>query len=218
MAILSRPVGYGSLAVLAAAALWWVNSDPPTAQAKGSSTKPAPAKSSAQAWDFPIDEASIQFERPKDGLRNIFKPLLYVDKTGPKVEQEDLMKIPANLAQGEASWAYTGMVEVNGIRLALLENSSTHQGGYVKEGEFWKKSRIVRITSASIVLAGPDGNEETVFRYNPNFVPKVKPPADGGFTPVDLGPALKGPIGPNIEITRTDVAAKAAPPEFIVDK
>ena len=119
------------------------------------------------------------------------------------------MKVPSLLADGEADWAYTGMVEIDGVRLALLENATTHQGGYVRVGESWKKSRIVSVTMACLVVEGPDGKQTSVFRFNANKIEKPKPPPEGGFKPLDPSPALKGPIG--LEIKREEKPAAAVP-------
>jgi hypothetical protein len=152
----------------------------------------------------------VRFDKPKGLLRNVFKPLLAVERSAMTADElDEKMKLPASIAGGEADWAYTGMVEIDGVKLALLENGTTHQGGYVREGEVWKKSRIVRITMASLEIEGPDGTAETVFRYNPNKTPKVKPPPEPGFRPLDVNPALRGPIG--LEIRPNQAATEASP-------
>ncbi len=209
MALISRPVLYGGLIALAGGAFWWASGDSPNAALKTASSKKV-AKAGPQVdWTFPASETSVRFDPPKETVRNIFRPLLYVDKSAPKTEEDQLMKLPANMAGGESGWCYTGMVEVNDVKMALLENATSHQAGYVKEGEGWKKSRIVTITTQSIVVAGPDGSEQTVFRFNANETPKPKQAPDPGFRPLELGPALRGQIGPNIEITRDAISPKA---------
>jgi len=201
MAVISRPALYGILALVAIGAWWWSSSDS-GAPVKSGARKSASKKNNGNDWVFFASDYPTPFDKPAKAMRDIFKPLLYVEKVLPKVDQAQLMIIPTNLAKGEANWAYTGMVEVNGVRMALLENSSSRQGGYVKEGETWKQSQIVSITTECIVLAGPDGSEGTVYRYNPNLPPKQKPTPDAGFQPVDLGSSLSGPIGSDIQIKR----------------
>jgi len=213
MAIISRPIGYGALAVLVAGVMWWLNDEPvKVSRPRPKTTLVAQAKQ--QKWDFPAELTSLHFDKPDRPTRNIFKPLIAIEKVVTVTDPSELMKVPASLASGESDWTYTGMVEVNGIRMALLENATTHVGGYVKEGETWKKSRIEHITSANLVVVGPDGNEETVYRFNANQTPKPKPPPDGGFHPMDLGPALKGMIGPNVEIVH-DGSSKNSPAPMI---
>lgn len=197
---ISRPVAYGALIVLSMAVVWASGGDSTKPQVR-TQHKVSTKKISEQPWDFIRSEKPVVFEAPTSGISDAFRPLIFVDRKHLRVQEEELMKVPANLAQGEGNWTYTGMVEVNGERLALLENAALHQGGYVKEGETWKKSKIVSITSASIVMSGTDGVQETVYRFNPDQVPKPKPPPDSGFRPLDPSSALKGPIGSGLQIT-----------------
>lgn len=197
MATVPRPVLYGGLALVTIAA-FWATGDTPAKGAVHAARPSAGRKVAVNEWVFDASETSVRFEKPKGRMRNIFQALIYAEGQMPGSEVEPLTKLPADLAQGEGDWAYTGMVEVDGVKLALLENGTSHQGGYVREGETWKRSRIARITMPCIVVVGPDGVETTVFRYNPNQTPKPKPLPDPGFRPMDLGPALRGPIGPEI--------------------
>lgn len=211
MAGLSRTVVYGGLGVISVAMIWAFGGDPPAKRTKASSpsAKLSGKKSHEPQWNFAKEELAARFPKPVGQRRNIFKALVEVERPTLNADEEEIMKLPATLTDGEADWAYTGMVEVDGRRLALLENPSTHQGGYVREGETWKKARIVSITMPSIVLAGPDGEETTVFRFNPNKTPKPKPPPESGFRPMDLGSALKGPIG--VELRKEPAPAVPRP-------
>jgi hypothetical protein len=207
VAIVSRPIVYSALAILTVAVYVWSNGGPDKA-AKPAVHKPATAKAAEPDWNFPPSETAVHFDKPEGKMRNVFAALVQLDKSTINPEESEIMKVPANLAQGDANWAYTGMVVVDGVKLALLENSSTHQGGYVKEGEIWKKSRIKQITTESIVVVGQDGSETTVIRFNANATPKPKPPPDAGFRPMDL-PNLKGVIGsPQVEITPIEQTSK----------
>jgi hypothetical protein len=194
VANVSRPLIYGSIVVIAAVAFWTTNPESAKA-AKNPTSKTSTRKSLDQDWSFPEGELEARFEKPNGPARNIFKPLLEPEKSSISTDEQEIVKLPANFADGEPDWAYTGMVEVDGKRLALLENASKHQGGYVREGEIWKKSKILKITMAGILLEGPDGSQATVNRFNANAVPKEKPPAEGGFKPLDVGAAIRGPIG-----------------------
>ena len=192
----SRAAIYSLLGIFVIAALVYANGGEPDKIVKKEQLPKGSNKRGVDAdWNFPVAETAIRFEKPKGAIRNIFAPLIGDEKEAAKTDQDKLMKIPANLAAGEADWAYTGLAEVNGVKMALLENPSNHQGGYVKEGETWKKSRVEHITLESITIAGVDGSEQTVFRYNANLIPKLKPMPDAGFRPMDLSQALNGPIG-----------------------
>ncbi len=128
-------------------------------------------------------------------------PALIDDSNAPKADDGD-NKLPASVAEGDPNWTYTGIAEIDGKKYALLENGSNHQSGFVKEGETWKKSRVVQITPGSIALVGPDGIQETVLRYSPNPKsgpeapqPEASPQGGPGFQPMrpNLG-GLRGPV------------------------
>ena len=193
MAVLSRPIIF--LAIFAAAASIYVGSQPVAAPAKAT-TKKHSAKTAFDGWDFPPPDPSLHLPKPPEATRDVFLPkvkvLRVVKLPGAK---EDLVAIPSNLAGGEGGWAYTGMAEVDGVRMALLENSGTKQSGYIREGEDWKKSHVVGITTACIVLSDEKGLAQTIYRFNPNDPPKVKPVPNPGFAPLNPGGLPTGPIG-----------------------
>ena len=212
----SRPLIYGSLLVACLALYMWASSEPEKGL-KAPPKKTSASKSKDSDWIFPTAETSVHFEKPTAALRDIFKPLVAVDKdTLLKQQEAELLKsVPSKLAAGEANWVYTGMVEVDGSRLALLENSGTHQGGFVKEGDIWKKSKLLSVTSGNIIVASlTDGASATVYRYNPNEVPKPKAPPEGGFRPFDISKELRGPIG-NIDISRIEETPSPRPRRII---
>ncbi len=150
-------------------------------------------------WEFAPADIAIRFERPRTSPRDSFEPLVKIDVPLTKREEEELMKIPANLASGEPSWIYTGMVEVDGQKMALLENTSTKLGVYVKQGDAWKKSHLSSVAVESLIFVGEDGVSQTVYRFNPNVAPKNKPLVDsGGRAPGGPGQVPGGgPGGPN---------------------
>lgn len=195
MAVVSKPVLFFALFATAAAVYLW--SSPETASAKTPpTTKKRVAKAKFDGWDFPPPEPALP--KPKAIARDVFLPKVKVQRVvrlpSPGAK-EDLVAIPTNLADGEGGWAYTGMAEVDGVRMALLENSGTRQSGYIREGEDWKKAHVVGITTACIVLSDEKGVAQTIYRYNPNDPPKPKPPPDLGFQPLNPGGLPTGPIG-----------------------
>src|ERR1043166_2554487 len=119
MAGISRPVGYSALAIVCVAVYMWSNSEPEKA-AKTATHKTLTAKAAEPEWNFPKAETTTHFDKPEAKMRNIFAALVQVDKSTPNPDAEQIMKVPANLAQGDPNWAYTGMVEVDGVKLALL--------------------------------------------------------------------------------------------------
>lgn len=170
------------------------------------STTPPPttkrhAHAMAAGWDFPPLDNSIHFDKLAPLTRDPFLPAVKnIRAMAPPMTKDDIVQIPGRLADGEGGWAYTGMVEVDGSRLALLENSSTKKMGYVREGEDWKKAHVVGITTACIVLADEKGVPETIYRFNPNDPPKVKAPPEGGFQPLNPGNIPPGRIGAGMQI------------------
>ncbi len=199
MAAVSRPVIYLAVAGVAAVAFLLATKD----DAPAPTAKAAPRRRVAKAgadWDFPAPDPSLRFDKPRNAPRNVFVPLAAEQKPLPVLREpigkDDLVAIPAKLAGGEAAWAYTGMVEANGVRMALLENKAKNLSGYVREGEYWKKARVVGISSPCIVLADEKGVNETVYRFDPNAPPKPKAEPGPSFGPGGVGAPLVGPIAP----------------------
>lgn len=198
---ISRPVGYFSLAAVAVFAYVWSSSDSTPPKATATAKHKSAAKGKEAGWDFPDTSDVAPFPKPKRSRRDLFAPLVMVEHVAPLVKpEEDLIKVPAALADGEGSWAYTGMVEVDGKRMALLENQATHVGAYVNEGQVWKKARIVAISVASVLMADEKGTVQTVYRFNPNQPPKEKA---GGIDPNARPLDLSGPIGRQFQINPT---------------
>ena len=198
MAALSRPVVYGALALLAVGVVLWSSGSPAAAPAP-TARKRVAKRTTGPDWDLPLPDPKLRFRRLAGTSRNVFAPLVAIERPlaalRPNVETDRLFQVPAKLAGGEAAWAYTGMVEANGVRLALLENKGTQKSGYVREGDLWKTAHVVGITAACVVLADEKGKSETVFRLDPNEPAKPKPEPEGGFRPVGGAPP-SGPIGP----------------------
>jgi hypothetical protein len=192
MAVISKPIIF--LAIFAAAASIYVWSQPEPVAAKVA--KKRVAKTAFDGWDFPPPDPGLRLPKPKNVSRDVFLPKVKVQRVIRVAEaKDDLVAVPANLAGGEGGWAYTGMAEVDGVRMALLENSGTKQSGYVREGEDWKKAHVVGITTACIVLSDEKGTAQTIYRFNPNDPPKVKPLPNPGFAPLNPGGVPTGPIG-----------------------
>lgn len=209
MAEVNRFLVYGGLAVVVGGALWWSNQDAAPAF-KAKPRKPAATASTASADSDLIDvDYTSSFEKPAGKPRDLFLPLVKADD-GPKTvaapappPPQDIVRIPANFADGASDWIFTGFAIANGEKMALLENTGTHEAGYVKEGEPWKSSTVQRITPQSIVFLDKKGASQVVLRYDPDLEQKAKnpaAPADAGLHPVDPGSALHGPIGGNLQI------------------
>jgi hypothetical protein len=207
----SRPVVYGSLAAIVLASVWYLGQEP---EPVSPSTKKKVVKVEEKTeGDFVQADYTARFTKPKVKLRNVFLPLVTNAEAQPAQKpteaDEDLLKIPGNLADGDGNWSYTGFVIVDEQRMALLENGSTKKGAYVKEGQPWKTSTVRRITAESIVFVDKQGTEAIVLRAGTN--PPKKAPTAENPRPVDLSSALKGPIGPqNIRIVPSPPAGMPA--------
>jgi hypothetical protein len=142
------------------------------------------------------------FEKPTIPPRDIFMPSLAAMQ-GPDgaPPPSGLEKVPAADAGGDSNWVYTGFAAFGGAHYALLENATSHQSGFVKEGDTWKKSKIVSIRADSVAFVGPDGTEDTVLRYDANSKTSGAKGqvADGEgdqVAPVQpMPPGMNGPIG-----------------------
>lgn len=202
MAAVSRPVAFlAAIGVVAILALVLNPSDAGPKAPLVPKKRRTAKKAGTADWDLPPPDPTVHFAPVAGTPRNVFVPLVATVRplTLPKLEtKDDLVQIPAKLAGGEGAWAYTGMVEANGVRMALLENKGLNQSGYVREGELWKTARVVGITSACIVLADDKGATETVFRFDPNAPPKPKaePGSAPSFGPGGIGAPPVGPINP----------------------
>ena len=206
MATLSRPVYYLMVGAVLAAVAWNLM---PSEEAPVRKSKPTKRANQLVEDDskYVAAEMAMKFDPPAATVRNVFHPLVAVEKPDkaappPPPADQDLTAIPAKIADGESNWVFTGMAEVDGSKVALLQNNSTKQSGLLKEGEYWRKSQLISISLDSILFVGPDGNIQTVFRFDPNAPPKVKTPTESGFRPYDLSGPLAGPIGAQVQIRR----------------
>lgn len=195
MAKLSRPVMYGGLLVLVVAAYAFVQGG--DAPSKGG-FKGTSAKSSSKSKDIDLtkEDYSAKFAEPHVQVRNVFMPL--VMRAGGKGGPGGIggpVNIPSELTLGEQNWAYTGMAEVNSIPQALVENTVTGDGVFLKQGERWKDATVFQITPDVLTLIAADG-----VRYEVKVLgsqdPVLGTPAPG-FQPLAVAPAagLQGPIG-----------------------
>jgi hypothetical protein len=150
--------------------------------------------------DFIAEDYNAHFDKTKGKFGNLFLPLVANEAINPAPQaHQDIETIPSAFANGEANWKYTGMAEINGARSALLQDTEKHHGGFVAEGAHWKSSKLLRITSESVVLADAHGQQQVVMRFSLN---KPKGAAGTAPTPETSGPqpvnpVMHGPIGPN---------------------
>jgi len=194
----SRSVVYGGLVVLTAASIFFLQGSEPDKATSGSHSVRAGV--AAKPEDVANSYRGPAFDPPQGTPRDIFMPKVKADeRTGGPSGNDEPAKVPSALAGGDPNWAYTGFAEVDGQKLALLENSANQQSGFLKEGQHWKKATVLHITAQSIVFADENGVQDTVLRFNANQQPKPKPAPESGFQPVKVEPNLQGQIGQNIQ-------------------
>lgn len=103
---------------------------------------------------------STMFSAPQPPKPKVPKPVVV------KVEKPQTVKLPdipppppPNPFQ---DWAYTGVITMGETRMALLENTKTKEGQYVKEGESILGSTVTSITDQSITLSAVGSEARTL--------------------------------------------------------
>ena len=163
----------------------------------------AAPKTAPKSTDYDESDYSAHFDSPKpqSPLRNVFNALVKNDgatasSSDSATTAKDTLHVPGPLAGGDPNWIFTGYAVLNGQKSGLLENHSTHQSAFVKEGEIWKTSQIVRISAGSIIFGDLAGGQVPVMRFDPFLASKseTKAGSDQNLKPMDPA-ALQGPIG-----------------------
>lgn len=196
MARLSRPMLYGTVIVLlgAAYAVFGQSSD----AKKMTGFKPTIAKPGSKNKDADItqEDKTAKFPATQIQMRNVFMPLVIHGGSARGVAGlSGPVTIPAELTQGDQNWVYTGMAEVNTVPQALVENTLTQDGVFLKQGERWKDATVFQITPDTLVLVGPDGIKYEVKVLGSQE--QLKPTPVAGLQPVAVtaNGDLQGQIG-----------------------
>jgi|GEM_PF-3901539 len=145
--------------------------------------------------DITPDDYKVSFKPPKAKLRNVFLPG-GGEEGEIGIQPMAIDHIPADFAEGDANWTFTGIAQIDGATMALLENPQKHQGGFVKQGEHWKDSLVKRITPESIVMVSKDGSTQVIMRYNPDKPSKNSSPAPTSEPPVTTLPPVNNAAPP----------------------
>lgn len=199
MSFVNKPGFWIAVVAVGSALYLWLGDDTPAPVAKAK-PKAKAALTSAVASDFDELDYQAKFDKPKPPARNVFLPLVVSGQgaSGPAEQSDqDRMKIPADVADGDANWTYTGFAIIDGKRLAVLENSATHKSATIEEGKPWEKAKVNRITAQSIVFSAA-GVSTVVMRYSPPVAKPSDAPSSPPPSPVvnNPMPVLSGPIGP----------------------
>jgi hypothetical protein len=208
VAKVSRPIIYAALfGVVAYAAV--VLTEPETPTKKTTKKTTATAKKNANDPYLPQDYKA-KFERVNLPVKNAFKPLVVRQSAGGALDSLRLDGLPAGFAGGDPNWRYTGTAEIDGVRVALIENHVSGDGVFLKVGETWNQTVLTSIETEAIVMVGPGGAVRRIRLGEPeesrvasgNTVPNqgmaaVPPVRVGGIS----GPISAGPLdgGMNLE-------------------
>lgn len=162
------------------------------------------AKGKDQKANEPILESDYKakFAVLTEKTKDAFQPLV-VRKTAPLAPMPGMPgapapnQIPAELAGGEPTWAFTGYAEVNGNGQALIENTGSGDSVFLSPGEKWRNLQVKSISSQALIVAGKEGKVRSIpVGDRPSEQPAavgVQP--NGTVAPVDPSSALKGAIG-----------------------
>ena len=133
--------------------------------------------------------------------RDAFKPLVAKTTVTLKGQATPLGQngIPSAFAGGDGNWIYTGNAVVDGVPNALLENTTTQEGVFLRPGERWKSLTLASVTANRIQVIGPGGKIHSVSIADDSATVEAAPiaTASGALPAVtpNAPTALSGPIG-----------------------
>lgn len=121
--------------------------------------------------------------------RNSFKPLVVRKNTTLISALAAAGGVPTDFTGGDGNWVCTGVAEVDGVRQALLENRSSGEGVFLRQGDRWKKTVVSQVMEDAVVLVGPGGQPRTIHVQQDEAVEETPTEV------VPVQPKLSGPIG-----------------------
>jgi hypothetical protein len=188
------PVVYlGALAALVAAYLVLNPGGDPvksTTRPKSAAKKKTDGTTFTQA-DYAATTAS--FKPQTGGVTNAFKPLILRNTGG--------IGGPGSAIPGQAGWGYSGMYVIDGVKHAILENSTTNDNKTLTKGERWGEYRCANIYPDHIDLDGPDGPLTVAMQIKETGNNTPTAPVNNAAPPVtvplpsNLAAQLQGTIG-----------------------
>jgi hypothetical protein len=194
---ISRPVLYSLLGVIAIAALLMTGGDNKKPNAASTATKRVASKK-ADVYlkeDYDAAKDPSRFQAVNLAGRNAFKPL--IARRMPDAMSGGLAGeggVPSMIA-GEG-WVYTGMATVDNVPMALLENTRTQDGVFLKQGERWNGALVKSIKPEELMLVSREGVTFSIKLQSPELV--VGGSNAAGTMPVR--PQLRGSIGQGLAI------------------
>lgn len=192
-AIYQKPVFWVGVVALAVVGYTMTGEKAGTAKSKVPPKKRTTiAKKGAET--FTEEDQTASFDRVQVTFKNAFVPLV-AKSGGVGGADGQANAIPASFSGGDGSWVFTGSVEVDGVRQALLENRRTNDGVFLRAGQRWKNCVVKRVYEDSVVIEGPSG-EMTFGLVNEEKL-TGRMASNSGMAPmrVDNPPNFRGDIG-----------------------
>jgi len=194
--IFQKPVFW--VATIAVAIVGYTMTAPESSSGKKSPTKrsnrPVVAKKGTET--FTEEDRNASFPRIQVEFKNAFVPLVAKDG-GIGGSDAAANKIPSSFSGGDANWVFTGTVEVDGVRQALLENRNSGDGVFLRSGQRWKNCVVKRVNQDSVVIEGPSGEMTFGLVTEENLGGRMASRNANSFAPmgVENPPNFRGNIG-----------------------
>lgn len=161
MAKNNRVLLYGGLAAVAIAG--FVLTSPPETESSTSATeRPASGSRSrtTQETAFNKQDEEATFVRFEGTSPNVFTPLVKKASPGTLGAVGTALlpnQIPPVYVSGKLTWFYTGTAYIDQVPEALVEDTATGQGEYLRVGQTFQNARVVAITPNTLVIEGSAG-------------------------------------------------------------
>lgn len=140
---------------------YFMTGTPPPPSKKAASSKAKTSRSSKADEVFTKVDYEAKFPSARLAVKDVFSPLVLAS-SGGKSGSLTPNAIPYEFTGMKEAWLYTGTAVINGVPNALVENTSTGEGEFIKVGQTWKLSTVRRITPTSLTLTGPGGKVKTM--------------------------------------------------------
>ncbi len=181
MAKVSRPVVYAVVAAVAAyAVVLLTEPEKPASAPKKRSTLGAGTKAPT---GFLPEDMTAQFAPYSGKGRDAFRPEIVPKQAVLNALPSSKPAKPSGLFSQlglRGSWTLTGINIVNGGRSALIENTTTGDSAFLKEGDSWNGLQVVTIETNTVVFLNTLGQRTQL---------KFEDPSDESSTLPGVAPA-----------------------------
>jgi hypothetical protein len=159
---ISRPILY--ILVLGAVAYAIVILTEPDTPARKAARKATTSTSKSLGGEgITAEDLKAHFPPYTSLHKDAFQPLILGKKSKPKNLEPRPTPDPKPIVITvkpplPLDWNLTGITLTNGVRMALLENTSKTETIFLKEGDSWHGMQVKRIDADQVVLIQSDGN------------------------------------------------------------